>query len=118
MNDLEELIIYKQYLEMIYYMEMITIKYPKCEREGLVSVIKEYTYEGMKLIIKINKEYNKNKKIEILNELDVILKMLKVLVRVSYKRKYINVRNYEAWSRKINLISMSLGGWINSCLKQ
>lgn len=117
MNDLEELIIYKQYLEMIYYMEMITIKYPKCEREGLVSVIKKYTYEGMKLIIKINKEFNKNKKIEILNELDVILKMLKVLVRVSYKRKYITSSNYKAWSKKITNIGNLLGGLIKVCLK-
>lgn len=31
MNSLEELIIYKQYLEMIYYTEMITEKYPKVE---------------------------------------------------------------------------------------
>ena len=117
MNDLEGLMIYKQYLEMIYYMEMITIKYPKCERAGLVSIIKKYTYDGMKLIINGNKEFNKSKRIDILNELDVILKMLKVLVRVSYKRKYITSSNYKAWSKKITNIGNLLGGWLKSCLK-
>lgn len=117
MSDLEGLMIYKQYLEMIYYMEMITIKYPKCEREGLVGEIKKNTYEGMRLIIKGNKEFNKSKRIEILNDLDVYLKMLKVLVRVSYKRKYISSSNYKAWSKKITNIGNLLGGWIRGCLK-
>lgn len=44
--------------------------------------------------------------------------MLKVLVRVSYKKKYITIRNYEAWCRKINIVGTFLGGWINSCVKQ
>ena len=50
--------------------------------------------------------------------LDVDLKVLKVLVRVSYKNKYINIKNYTAWSKKITNIGNLLGGWINSCLKQ
>lgn len=117
MNDLEGLIIYKQYLEMIYYTEMITEKYPKVEKYSLVSEIKRNTYQGMKLIIKSEKEFIKNKKIEYLKELDSILKMLKVLIRVSYKRKYINVNNYKSWSKKIYNIGNLLGGWINSCRK-
>lgn len=32
MNSLEDLMIYKQYLEMIYYTENITIKYPKMKK--------------------------------------------------------------------------------------
>ncbi len=44
--------------------------------------------------------------------------MLKVLIRISYKKKYISLRNYEAWSRKLNIIGSFLGGWINSCVGQ
>ena len=40
MNSLEELIIYKQYLEIIYYTEMITEKYPKVEKYSLVLIEK------------------------------------------------------------------------------
>ena len=53
-----------------------------------------------------------------LNKLDIELKVLKMLIRISYKRKYINVNNYEAWSRKITNVSNLMGGWIKSCLKQ
>lgn len=118
MNDLEELMIYKQYLELIYYTEKITIKYPKSEKLSLVSNIKNTTYNGMKKIIDAQKEYNKSKRIILLNELDTELKMLKVLIRVSYKNKYINSKNYSSWSKKLFNISNLLGGWINSCLKQ
>lgn len=118
MNKLEDLMIYKQYIELIYYTEKITIKYPKSEKLSLVTSIKNNTYEGMKKIILAQKEYNKNKRIIILNELDTDLKMLKVLIRVSYKSKYINSKNYAAWSKKIFNISNLLGAWINSCLKQ
>ena len=118
MNELESLMIYKQYIELIYYTEKITIKYPKSEKLSLVTSIKNNTYEGMKKIILAQKEYNKGKRIIILNELDTDLKMLKVLIRISYKSKYINSKNYAAWSKKIFNISNLLGAWINSCLKQ
>ena len=75
------------------------------------------TYNGMRKIILANKEFNKNKRIIILNEIDVELKMLKVMIRVSYRKKYINSKNYSAWSKKIYNIGNLLGGWIKSCLK-
>ena len=70
--------IYKQYIQLIYYTENITIKYPKNEKLALVTTIKNNTYAGMKKIILAQKEYNHSKRLTILNELDVDLKMLKV----------------------------------------
>jgi len=118
MNDLEGLMIYKQYIELIYYTEKITVKFPKNEKTSLVAMIKTTTYSGMKKIIQAQKEYNHGKRVGILNELDTDLKMLKVLIRVSYKNKYISSKNYSAWSKKIFNISNLLGAWIKSCLKQ
>lgn len=111
MNDVEGLMIYKQYMELIYYMENSVLKYPKC----LVSNIKNNTYLGMKKIIMANKEFNKGKRINILNDLDTDMKILKVLIRLSYKKRYINGNNYRAWSKKISNIGNLLGGWIKSC---
>ena len=109
MNDVEGLMIYKQYMELIYYMENIVLKYPKCEKLSLVSNIKNNTYLGMKKIIMANKEFNKGKRINILNDLDTDMKILKVLIRLSYKKKYINGNNYRAWSKKISNIGNLLG---------
>lgn len=117
-KEVEDLIIYQQYMQLIYYTEMITEKYPKSTKLSIVSNIKNNTYDGMKCIIYAYKVYDKSSKLEYLNKLDIQLKMLKVLIRVSYKKKYISIKNYEAWSRKLNNIGALLGGWVNSCLKQ
>lgn len=116
-QDSEQLVIYQKYMDLIYYTELITEKFPKVSKMDLVPSIKNTTYEGMKCIIKAYKLYDKKDKLYYLNELDINLKYLKVLIRVSNHKKYINLRNYEAWSRKLNSIGIYLGGWINSCLK-
>ena len=63
MNELEGLMIYKQYLEMIYYTENITLKYPKIEKGAMVDEIKKITYNGMRKIIK---SYIDNRYLELL----------------------------------------------------
>jgi len=115
--EIEELIIYKQYVELIYYTEQILKKYPKSERFSLVVKIKNNTYEGLKMIILAYKEYDKASKLKALNDLDVNLKVLKVLIRISKRSKYISVNNYTAWVKKITNINNLMLGWINKCLK-
>lgn len=117
MNELDNLITYKQYLELIYYTETILKKYPKTEKFSLVQTIKNTTYSGIKKIIESQNEYDKTIRIKILKSLDTDLKFLKVLIRVSYKNKYITVKNYAAWCKKIFNIGNLLGSWIKSCLK-
>ena len=117
MNDLEGLMIYKQYIELIDYTLMILKKYPKSERFSIVNDIKDSTYNGIKNIIIDNKEYNKIKRIIILNNIDNNLKLLKILIRISYKQRYISSKNYSSWSKKITNINNLLYGWIKACLK-
>lgn len=117
-KTVEDLIIYKQFIELIYYTENILMKYPKCERFALASTIKNTTYEAMRYVIDAYKEYNREQKITYLNKLDTTLKMIKVMVRVSYKKKYINPKNYAAWGKKLANLGNLLGGWMKSCLKQ
>ena len=114
--ELDELKIYKQYVEMIYYTEMILKKYPKSERFSLVTSIKNKTYEGLECIIRVYKVFEKKEKYKYLNELDVYLKTLKVLIRVSYKNKYISSKNYSAWIKKITNINNLMLGWFK-CVK-
>lgn len=116
MEDLEKLIIYRKYVDLIYYVNMITLKYPKHERFALVNEIKEKTYKGIELIIYAQKEFHKQKRLDYLNQLDAVLKMEKVMIRVSYRNKYITNQNYGAWARKLTDVQNLLYGWIKSCL--
>ena len=117
-NKENKLIIYQKYLELIYYTNDIVRKYPKYEHFCLVSEIKNTLYNGLKYLIYAIKIYKKNEKLENLNELDINLNLLKVHIRLSYKYKYISLKNYQTWSTLLTDICNMLGGWINSCLKK
>lgn len=114
MNNIEDLLIYKANFNLIYYTEMIVRKYPKVENNFLVKDIREICFDNQRLIIKAYKEINKNKKLYYLNELDCNLKMLKVYIRVSYKKKYISPKNYGAWARMITNVNNLLYGWMKN----
>ena len=92
MKEVEDLTIYKQYLELIYYVESITEKYPKSVKLSLVAQIRNNTYDGMKCILLAFKEYDYKLKLTNLNKLDTILKMQKVLIRVSYKKNIFQLK--------------------------
>lgn len=118
MNELEDLMIYKQYLELMSYMDIILLKFPKIERNGLISTIKKDLYDGMRYVIEFQKEKDNSKKITYLNKVDTNLKMIAVLMRLALRKKYINGRNYEAYSKKVFNISNLLGAHIKKCLRR
>jgi hypothetical protein len=117
-DDLEKMIIYRKYVELIYYVNQLIQKYPKHERFALVSDTKDVLYEGLKCVMYAQKEFNKSSRLKILSDLDVNLKLQKVFVRIAFKSEYISSQNYGAWSRKITDVSNLLGGWIKSCQLQ
>ena len=105
---LEDLLLYKIYVDLMYYSYNLVIKYPKSEKLGIVSDIKNNLYLGLNNIIYYQKS---NKKIY-LDYLDNNLKVLLVLIRISYKMKYISNKNYLAFSKKINNINKLIKGLI------
>ncbi|MDD3304206.1 MAG: diversity-generating retroelement protein Avd [Clostridia bacterium] len=120
MNEKGEgnLIIYQKYLELIYYTNDILQKYPKHEKFALVQEIKSNLYEGLKYLMFAQKEFSNANRLKYLNHLDVTLNLQKVLIRISYKYKYISSNNYSSWSTKLTDVCNLLGAWIKSCLKR
>ena len=80
------------------------------KKNGVVSEIKDILYDILKNIIYYN---NKKNKVS-LNNILIDLNMLLVLIRISYKMKYITNKNYMAFARKINNISKLCHGLIRS----
>ena len=104
-EGVEGLLIYRQYIEMIIYTTTLLLKYPKSERYGLSADVREAIYDGLKDIL------------HYLFELDVQLKFIKALARISYRKKYISNKNYSVWCKKLYNLGNLLGGWIASCQK-
>lgn len=117
-NTTTNLKIYQKYLELIYYSNDIVRKYPKCENFSLVKEIKNSLYIGLRNLMYAIKSFQKQDKLNYLNELDINLNLLKVQTRLSYKYRYITVQNYETWSTLITDVCNMLGAWISSCLKR
>lgn len=118
MAELEEMKIYQNQTDLMYYTYMITQKYPKTAKAELVNTLMEHNTKALEYIILAQKEFNPTKKLSYLNNADTELKVVKVLVRISYRYKYITKRNYGSWSRKIANVTNLLIGWMKICLKR
>lgn len=97
---LNDLILYKKYIDLMYYIYDLVVKYPKSEKTGIASDVKNNLFLGINNII----YFHKTNKILYLDYLDNNLKVLLVLFRISYKMKYISNKNYTVFNRKITII--------------
>ena len=97
---LEKLVLYQKYVDYMHYTYMLLVKYPKVERFSLSMDMKNTLNQGLIKVIYFQKFQDK----KYLDELDVILKTFITYVRISYKRKYININNYRAFSKKYTTI--------------
>ena len=61
-GDKNSLLIYKYYLDLVYYTNTLCIKYPKSEKLALASETKQSLYSGLRELIYALKEYNKKNK--------------------------------------------------------
>lgn len=109
--------LYNVYDDLVYYVYNIISKYPESERLSIVTDIKNNLNEGMKLVILIFKSYNNQDKLKYLNLLDVNIKLSCFYIRLSYRKKYINKRNYYAWSKKISDLNNLVCEYIKLSLK-
>ena len=115
MIDLDNLLIYKEYMELIYFTLDNLIEEKDFETK---EDIKKVTYEGLNNLVMAHKEENINKKLILLKQLDASLKTLKVLVKVSSKKKYLNKKTTTSWNKKIINISNLTWTWIKSCSRE
>lgn len=97
---LNDLYLYKKYVDLMYYVYSLSIKYPRSEKNGIVCDIKNTLSLGLNNII----YFHKTNKVLYLDYLDNNLKVLLVLYRISYKMKYISNKNYLSFSKKIIII--------------
>lgn len=104
---LEDLLIYKKYNDFIYYVYILLEKIPKYEKTSIGIDIRHIMILNLELIIKLYKL----KDYKILIDIDTNLLILQNLVRVLYKKKYINIKNYKAFSNKASELSKMVGGY-------
>lgn len=109
---LDYLIVYKKSEELLYKVYPRLMNYPKSERYALCSEIKQCFF-GLLRNISLGTSV-KSKRITYLQEADGYLQTLKVLMKLSRKRKYISVGFYKEIDLKLTEINKLLSGYIRA----
>ncbi len=117
-NKEEELLIIKRYQELILYVYQLMKKFPNTEIFSLTSDIKRNLFLGMENLVFAKRVEKDEKKFYYLIKVETHLNIMKIFVRIAKKNKYINSRNYTAWSYKIAEIDNMLSKWRKACQKQ
>lgn len=108
----QNLIVYEKTEELMYKVYPALQNYPKHERYALSQTIKLEFFEILKFIALGDKV--KSKRREYLQSADGHLQTLKVLMKLSKKRRYISVGYFEDVDLRLTEIDKLLSGYIRS----
>ena len=109
MNDEKILQLIPKSENYIQYMLEILFKIPRTEKFNIGNEFKKSMYEMLENILILNKTQNK---IQYLNLIDTKLNVQRILLRILYKNKWIDMKKYNIAFEKILEIGKILGGLI------
>lgn len=98
----------------IQYMLETLFKIPRTEKFNIGNEFKKSMYEMLENILILNKTQNK---IQYLNLIDTKLNVQRILLRILYKNKWIDIKKYNIAFEKILEIGKILGGLIKYYVK-
>lgn len=111
----EDLVVQKKTEQLLYKIYPRLINFPKSEKFSLCQRIKEAFFDIIKYISLGNAVKSKRK--TYLQEADANLQTLKVLIKLSYTRKYISSGFFKEIDTNLTEINKLLSGYIKSAAK-
>lgn len=97
--------------ELAAYSHIALLQFPKTEKFLLCAEIRKTIDVIIRGVVTAWKKYHKK---TTLTDTDIEVEMLRVLVRRSWRLKYINNHRFEVWARHVDEMGRMLGGWIRS----
>jgi hypothetical protein len=113
LTNWEDSALYKKAYELVEYTYVLLVKLPKVARPTLGWQIENATLSVMEQVVKIGSFHNRNRRFEMLSQLDADLKVLCVLARVVNKHypKQVSAQNREAWLGELTDLVVITVGW-------
>ncbi|WP_024346601.1 diversity-generating retroelement protein Avd [Lacrimispora indolis] len=105
------LIILQKTKDLMQYLYISFVKYPRSEKLGFVADYKKCLFSFLGYIITAQKKYYKK---TTLQDADVQLELLRLFNDLSYDMKFIDEKRYKLISDRLCEIGRLLGGWIKS----
>lgn len=110
--SVEDLVVFKRTERVLFRMYPILINYPKSEKFALSQQIKIGLIDMLKYISLGNSVPSKRK--TYLQEADANLQVLKILMRLSHKQRYVTKGLFDEMSLEFTEINKMLSGYIRS----
>lgn len=98
-------------IEMIKYGYVVLRQFPRYEKHGLASEIRETMWRTQRLIITALKRHHKK---TTLSDLDIEIGLLKRQARVSRELGYLDNKRYHNWIAMLVEMGRMTGGWLRS----
>ncbi len=109
MKEMEKLKIFKRLFEFSKWLLNHTSHFPKSHRFSVAVKMENSILELIELVTLANMQ---NNKMTLLKQADGKLLYLKILFRLSFEMRFINVNSLEYGARELGEIGKMLGGWI------
>jgi len=108
-----ELIIIPKMEKYIEYMLTILMKLPRTEKFSIGTEVKTSMYEMLKYILLASK-VEKEKRLEIYNNVDAQIYYQRICIRIMFNNKWIDMKKYKYSNELLTEIGKILGGLIKS----
>ena len=104
-----DLPIFVKWMDFLEWLLLKTEKFPKKTRLTFVTRINNLALDIVEELVEARYSKDKN---YILKKSNLKLEKLRVLLRICYNQKYLNLKAYEYSMKSINEAGKMLGGWI------
>ena len=104
----DEMLVFVQWMEFIEWLLQRTEKYPRRARFSFAMRIENIALDVVEDLVEAR--YTKERG-AILKRANLKLEKLRILLRLSYKMRYLSVNGYEFAIRRIDEVGRMLGGW-------
>ena len=100
--------VFKKWYEILNWIMDRAEKFPKSVRFSFTNRVLNMSLDVLELVIEAI--YTKERS-HILRTINLYIEKLRVFFRLSFQRKYLNLRQYEYISKEINEFGRMIGGW-------
>lgn len=101
--------------EMIKYLNVMLVKFPKHEKFLMAGKIRELGYTIFESVIAVDKKIHKK---TTLTEMNIAHEMLRQLVNLTYELKYIDSQKHRVAQKHIDEVGKYIGYWIRNYANQ
>ena len=105
----EELLVVKRGFDLSKWLLQHSGKFPKGYRFSVGAKLENAALDFIELTTRANMRRDK---LPLLRQADEALAKLRMLFRLSYELRFVNLTSYEYGSKQINELGRLLGGWI------